>query len=236
MDYYVYAHFDQNNSCRYIGKGRTNRAWCFDQRSKRWDAIFQEIKPIVKILDKNLSELDAYQKEAYYISEALKFGEPLLNVAAGGNDSESWDDRARKILSDDRRGEKTWTYGIARPAETREKISATKRANPESVARYWLGKKRDPELMARITKASMTPEAIEKRAAKLRGKTHSEEHKKKIRDSSRKKAIICITTGEEFESMNMAAKTLEISCGGICDVINGKRKSLKGLSFKYKEV
>lgn len=236
MDFYVYAHFDQNNSCRYIGKGRANRAWAFDQRSKRWDSIFQEIKPIVKILDKNLSELDAYQKEAYHIAEALKFGEPLLNVTAGGESFDGWDERARQLLSDDRKGEKTWTFGKARPQETRDKISATKQANPESVARYWQGKKRDPGLMARVNKASLTPEAIEKRAAKLRGKTHSEEHKKKIKDSSRKKAIICITTGEEFESMNMAAKTLGISCGGLCDVVTGKRKSLKGLSFKYKEV
>jgi chemotaxis protein histidine kinase CheA len=236
MDFYVYAHFDQNNSCRYIGKGRANRAWAFDQRSKRWDSIFQEIKPIVKILDKNLSELDAYQKEAYHIAEALKFGEPLLNVTAGGESFDGWDERARQLLSDDRKGEKTWTFGKARPQETRDKISATKQANPESVARYWQGKKRDPELMARVTKASLTPEAIEKRASQLRGKKHSEEHKKKIKESTHRKKVICVTTGKIFESMNDAAKETGISCGRISEIANGIRKSSKGMVFEFIEV
>jgi hypothetical protein len=236
MDFYVYAHFDQNNSCRYIGKGRANRAWCFDQRSKRWDLIFKEIKPIVKILDEKLSEIEAYQKEAYYISEALKFGEPLLNVAAGGNDAESWDDRARQILSEDRKGEKTWTYGKARPAETRAKISATKRAHPENNVKYWLGKTRDPELMARITKASMTPEAIEKRAAKLRGRKYSQERKDQIRAALPKKKVICVTTGQEFESINEAARNFNVSSGRISEVVNGKREHVKNMKFVFKEV
>jgi hypothetical protein len=32
-DFYVYAHYDKNNLCRYVGKGRGNRAWMFCQRS-----------------------------------------------------------------------------------------------------------------------------------------------------------------------------------------------------------
>jgi hypothetical protein len=233
----VYAHLDQNNECRYIGKGRLKRAWRFQQRSKRWRKIFTvNNRPTIKILKDNLTEKEALESEIHFISEALKRNEPLLNVTAGGELFDGWDQRARQLLSDDRKGEKTWTYGIARPAETREKISATKRANPESVSRYWLGKKRDPELMAKVTKASMTPEAIEKRAAKLRGKTHSEEHKKKIKDSSIKKSIICLTNGQEFESINTAAKSLGLSCGRISEVVNGIRKSAKGMTFAFKEV
>lgn len=46
--------------------------------------------------------------------------------------------------------------------------------------RYWLGKKRDTELMARITKLSHTPEANEKRSESMTGRTLTEEHKSKL--------------------------------------------------------
>lgn len=237
MDFYVYAHFDQNNSCRYIGKGRLKRAWRFEQRSKRWRKIFTiDNRPNVKILKENLTEKEALESEIHFISEALKKGEPLLNVTSGGESFDGWDDRARSLLSDDRRGDKTWTYGIARPLETRAKISATKKANPENVARYWLGKKRDPELIAKMTKASMTPESIEKRSAKKRGKKHSEEHKKKIKESAHRKKVICITTGKIFESISDAAKETGIACGRISEIANGIRKSSKGMFFEFIEV
>jgi hypothetical protein len=236
MDYYVYAHFDQNNVCRYIGKGRSKRAWRHGQRSKRWREIFTENnQPIVKILANNLTEKQALESEIHLISEALKRGEKLLNVTAGGELFEGWDERARSLLSEDRKGEKTWTYGIPRPEETKAKISATKRANPERNARYWAGKKRDPELIKKLVAAAHTPEALKKSADKKRGKKHSEEHKLKIKESSEKKSIFCITTGEEFESINEAARVKGISCGRVSEVVNGVRKSAKGLQFKFKD-
>lgn len=48
------------------------------------------------------------------------------------------------------------------------------------VTKYWLGKKRDPELMARLVKAAHTPEARAKRAEIMRGRKHTEEHNAKI--------------------------------------------------------
>jgi hypothetical protein len=235
MEFYVYAHFDEQNNCRYIGKGKANRAWVFDQRSKRWETVFGENKPIVKILKENLTEQESLEFEIHFISSALKDGEPLLNVTAGGESFNGWDDRARALLSEDRKGEKTWTYGIPRPEETRAKISATKRANPERNARYWAGKKRDPELIKKLVAAAHTPEALKKSADKKRGKKHSEEHKRKIKESSQKKIIVCITTGEEFESINEAGRIKGISCGRISEVVNGIRKSAKGLQFKFKD-
>lgn len=236
MEFYVYAHFDEQNNCRYIGKGKANRAWSFDQRSKRWNTVFGEKKPTVKLLKEKLTEQEAFESEIHFISKSLKSGDQLINVTAGGSQYELWDERARSLLSEDRKGEKTWTYGIPRPAETRAKISATKRANPEeSIARYWAGKKRDPELIKKLVAAAHTPEALKKSADKKRGKKHSEEHKLKIKESSEKKSIFCITTGEEFESINEAARVKGISCGRISEVVNGVRKSAKGLQFKFKD-
>lgn len=48
------------------------------------------------------------------------------------------------------------------------------------VARYWLGKKRDPKLIDKLVKSAHTPEAREKRRLSSIGRKHSEEHKRKI--------------------------------------------------------
>ena len=155
--FYVYGHFDGDGVCRYIGKGKARRAWSFGRRNKQWSNIFANKKPYVVIFQDNLSEQAAYDLEREMIADG-EYKYTLCNVTSGGagGKSELWDDDAKL------------------------RMSAIKKADP---TRYWLGKKRDPEFMARVTAASMTPEAIEKRASKLRGRKHTQEHKDKISES-----------------------------------------------------
>jgi hypothetical protein len=47
--------------------------------------------------------------------------------------------------------------------------------------------------------------------------------------------IICLETGEEFESIKEAADKLGIGRNHIGDVCRGNRKSVKGFTFKFKE-
>lgn len=49
-----------------------------------------------------------------------------------------------------------------------------------------------------------------------------------------KRAIICIETGQEFESLHAAAKALQLQPGHICSVLKQKRKSTGGYTFNYK--
>lgn len=49
-----------------------------------------------------------------------------------------------------------------------------------------------------------------------------------------KKSIICIETGQEFDSLHAAAKALKLQVGHVCSVLRGKRKSTGGFTFKYK--
>lgn len=200
-DFYVYAHYDSQGACKYIGKGRRNRAWTFCQRSKRWNDYFSDQKPNVKILQKELSELEAYEREAFYVSEMIKAGENLLNVAAGGY-LNSWNDRAKDILSEMRRGDKHYNFGKKRSEETRAKISATKQADPERCSsHYWLGKKRDPEFMKKFIASAHTPEARAKQALTMTGRTLTEEHKQKI-----KAGVSGIIRTEEFGKAISEAK------------------------------
>ena len=178
-DFYVYGHYDVSGRLRYIGKGRKNRAWTFLQRSKLWEKTFSGQNPEVRILEKNLTEDAAYEREKAWIDDALALGHPLVNLARGGNDKESWDERAREMLGEMRRGEKHPLYGRKVPKEQIERTLKTKR-DRDSFGRYWLGKKRDPELIKKMVAAAHTPEAVEKRRQKMIGRKLSSSHKKKI--------------------------------------------------------
>lgn len=203
-NFYVYAHLDNSGNCRYIGKGSNNRAWCFLQRSKRWTTVFGGSMPNVKILEKNLTEEKAYERECFFISEYLKTGSDLINVTAGGDLKNGiWDERATTILSEMRQGDKHWSYGIPRPETTREKISATKQANPEtSIARPWLGKKRDPDLIKKMVLASQHPESKIKRYAHRVGIKHTPEHRAKVSEKLKGRKL----TEEQKLNISLAKK------------------------------
>lgn len=66
------------------------------------------------------------------------------------------------------------------------------------------------------------------------GKHLTEEHKRKVSENSTvKRPIICITTGEKFSSIREAARKYDIEETHISRVCRGKRKSCKGYSFVY---
>lgn len=232
-DFYVYAHFDNMGARRYIGKGSGYRAWNFCQRSNRWREAFANAKPRVEILHSGLSESDACEFEKLEIADAISRNEPIVNVAAGGVFSDQWDERACSMLSEQRAGEKHWSHGKERPEETRRKIRETKRANPEkSIARAWLGKKRDPEFMKRFIASAHTPEAHAKAAATKRGKPWTEA-RRNADEARPKKRVRCTTTGDEFESINAAARAFGLNSGRVSEIVNGKRAQAKGFHFTF---
>lgn len=49
-----------------------------------------------------------------------------------------------------------------------------------------------------------------------------------------KKAIVCITTNEEFESITQATKRYHVSADSIIKCCRGERNSIRGLKWKYK--
>lgn len=179
--YYIYVHKDFEGQVRYVGKGTKGRSHDFKKRSKPWLEVFADSPPTVEIVKKGLFEGEAYQYEMDLMVKLVDQGCNLANILRGHSlFDESKLDYVRKHLSKIRSGEKHWSYGKSRPLATRLKISETKQNNPDSIAKPWLGKKRDPEFMARITAASQTPEAIAKRADAMRGRKLSDEHKAKI--------------------------------------------------------
>jgi len=76
-------------------------------------------------------------------------------------------DETKQKMKDAHLGENNHFYGKSHSEETKQRISATKQANP---TRYWLGKQRNEETCKKISK-SLTGQL---------GRPHTEESKKKI--------------------------------------------------------
>jgi len=76
-------------------------------------------------------------------------------------------DKTKQKMKDAHLGENNHFYGKSHSKETKQRISATKQANP---TRYWLGKQRNEETCKKISK-SLTGQL---------GRPHTEESKKKI--------------------------------------------------------
>lgn len=67
-----------------------------------------------------------------------------------------------------------------------------------------------------------------------KGKKLSEEHKRKLFEA-RSKRVICVETGEVFESTRDASRKTGIANGNISNVCNGKHKRAGGYHWKYVE-
>jgi group I intron endonuclease len=67
----------------------------------------------------------------------------------------------------------------------------------------------------------------------FKGKKHTEETKKLISEmqSLKRIKVLCINTGQTFQSIREAAIVLGVSKGNISHCLKGNRKTVKGLSF-----
>lgn len=66
------------------------------------------------------------------------------------------------------------------------------------------------------------------------GETYPKPPRPKLPKQSRnRKAVRCITTGQEFPSIGIAAKSLEVDPNFVSQILKGERKSTKGLVFEY---
>ena len=103
-----------------------------------------------------------------------------------------------------------------------------------------LNKPCSEEKKQKIRSAQKGRPLSEEHKAKLRRPksiTHpcSEQKRKNIIAAKKdKKAIICIETGVEYESIQECARQLGLHATSICKVLKGKIKTTGGFHFKYK--
>jgi hypothetical protein len=182
-NFYVYAHYDEENNLRYIGKGSRNRAFRHDGRSKLWKQVFPNGPHRIDFIAKGLSETKAFKLEEEMILESIKNGEKIINLSRSNKGGATWNfsDETKDYISRTRSGENHYMYGKKHKKETLDKIKKTKSENQDtSIARYWKGKKRDDKIRDNFIVNCHSQESIKKRSEKMRGRVLTEEHKTKI--------------------------------------------------------
>jgi hypothetical protein len=102
----------------------------------------------------------------------------------------------------------------------------------EKLSKIFLGRPLSSDHVEALRKCQMGN--TNKRGTKL-----TDQQKKNISDNQRyrMKAVICIETGQEFESINAAAKSLGLYKTGIQKCLNGRGQTTTGgYSFKFKVI
>ena len=77
---------------------------------------------------------------------------------------------------------------------------------------------------------------------KIRESSKKRVFSKKVRDLMTKrnieingKKVVCLETGEEFESISEAARSINTAPICVSRVANGKKQSIKGFSYRFLE-
>lgn len=169
----------------------------------------------------DVSELD--EREIYYIS-TLK---PEYNVASGGQGShKTLPEEVRQVISQkskeqwQRKSDEEKMYIIKHNLKGQPKGHPVSAETRKKLRDKNLGKKQSAET---INKRKQT--FIEK---KKNGYVQT--------NASHKKKIICVETGEIFDSVKETGEHLNVSPSNISHVLKGRQKSVKGYHFEYLEV
>lgn len=208
-----------------------------------WNSFKHDI--LLKIQCETLDELLFWLNtfEQYYIEKYDSFYNGY-NSTLGGDGT-----RGVQLF-----GEKNSFYGKHHTEETKQKIGnvnrgrkhteEAKRKMSESQKIAQLGHKVSDETRKKISEANRNRDKeINRRISETKkGKKLTEQHKQNIKNSAprgknhkRAKKVICIETGEVFDTTSQAADVYGVSRGMITMCCKGERKSVKGKHFKYYE-
>jgi hypothetical protein len=214
-DYYVYAHKKPDGHIFYVGKGSGIRQYQTGNRNVYWKRIVKKHGYTPMILEKNLTEKEAYDKEIIWIKHYKETGQCDANFTNGGDgvrvNKRWWNEKISKALS-----------GIKRP-EGRENKSFKDNITKEELILLYIDKGMSSVEIGKIKNLSPTTILIRVREY---GLIPNSIGKKRIR-------IKCSTDGREFQSISDAAKYYNLFRENIRKVLHGKYKHTGGKAFEY---
>lgn len=200
--YYTYAWLREDKTPYYVGKGIRNRAYCPHRRGDTY--MSPPPRNRVLFLKKNLTEFDAYKHENYIISIlGLKSeGGILINMSYGGEGSSG------RVLSEEtkekiRQKNKNKKLTKEQKELISKQVSQRRWWNNGEIDKHTIECPGDGWILGRLYSRKLSDEEIEnirkintgkyvseetrqKQSEKRRGKKLTDEHKKKIREASKK--------------------------------------------------
>jgi hypothetical protein len=163
---YIYGHYRADSGkLFYIGKGTGKRAWTTSGRSKYWRSVANKYGYEVKILEDNLTEEEAYDKEVQLIAEVGL--ENLVNFRVGGDNPTSAD--MKRLYENEEYRNKI--------AEINAKRSREQANNPEWLAKVTAENRNRGEEFRKNVSASIQKKFDE-----------DAEYKKRVTESNRRMA------------------------------------------------
>ena len=138
--YYIYEYWRlDNNTCFYVGKGKGERCFRLDNRSKHFLNIINKVDVAVTIVADGLTEADALATESFIIDEYVmdegygidiigikknNTGCNLVNATWGGDGlSDPRSEETKKKISESKKGELNPNYGKTFSEEHKKKMS-----------------------------------------------------------------------------------------------------------------
>lgn len=187
--FYVYAHFIPNEDLPfYIGKGTADRAYQKWNRSPWWKRIVNKHGLEVRLLQEGLTHEQANELEIELIA---KYGRRNINTGCLINLTGGGEGFVGMVITEEHRrknSEAIKSLGENHPAKREEWREYMRTHNPSFL----------PEVKEKISKnsAMKRPEIV----AKLKGRKHTVETKKKISEANRKR----IRTEESKEKVRQS--------------------------------
>ena len=259
-EFYVYVHIRlDNNTVFYVGKGHGNRAYNLSRgKGTHHDNICKACGCKAVIIKDNLTESQAFRLE----SKMIKYYVITLGYGINIEGYDDYDHELPYLTNFTWGGE--GVSGRKHSEEEKQKMSKAKKGKKNSkehnknISKAKKGKKNSKEHNKNISKSlkgiQFSEERNKKISKSLKGIQFSEEHKQNIgesvsgekngmwgKPSPNRSKVICITTGETFDSIKIAAEKYNIYCTSISHCCKGKYKSAgklqdgTPLQWKYSE-
>lgn len=245
--HYTYLHRrNDSGAVFYIGKGSASRAHSSRGRSEYWSRIVKKAGRTVEILAPWRTEREAFDHEVFLISCFRSMGAPIVNMTDGGDGmsghrhTEETKERMRLAAIGKKRSAATrermrqLSMGRSVTEGARAKIGEfhSRRARPKSEYDNQRATNAKPETKDRRSKAmkAMLANPVVK-AKMLLSRRSSPDWARSV--EGHRKPVVCIETGERYESATFAASALGLAKTNISAVCNGKRKTTGGLSFSW---
>lgn len=163
------------------------------------------------------------ERERYYI-EKLK---PEYNITTGGQDSlRRFPDEIKKKISEKSKEQWKSMSDEAKEVRIKNNLKGPRKGHPVS-------EKTRQKLREKNLGKKQSRETIEKRRKTLESKKLN--GYVRTNDANKKK-VICIETGDIYESVKAAAESIGADPSSVTSMLKGRQKSVKGLHFEYLKV